>query len=86
MIQSRGDLRGDLLEAIKAQQPNAYGFSIMNWINETKGYGVSFGRLYMVLSELETKGIITSEWGEATPERGFRRKRLYALASVAEKG
>ena len=33
--------------------------------------------LYIALAQLERKGLLSSEWGEATAARGGHRKRLY---------
>jgi sugar-specific transcriptional regulator TrmB len=42
--------------------------------------GVPIHALYPILDRLEQDGRVTSRWGEATPERGGRRPRLYCLS------
>jgi DNA-binding PadR family transcriptional regulator len=42
--------------------------------------GVPIHVLYPTLDRLEREGRVTSRWGEATPERGGHRPRLYSLA------
>ncbi len=39
--------------------------------------------VYVVLRRLEAKGLVTSEMGDATPQRGGRAKRLYSLTPLA---
>jgi DNA-binding PadR family transcriptional regulator len=41
--------------------------------------GPSIAGTYMALSRLEKLGLVESEWGPATAERGWGRKRLYKL-------
>lgn len=43
--------------------------------------GPSIGRLYVSLAKLERFDLVTSEWGEATRERGGYRPRLYTSAT-----
>ncbi len=39
---------------------------------------LSFGRIYADLTKLEQQGLVRSEWGNPTRERGWRRKRLFS--------
>lgn len=39
--------------------------------------GWSLGKFYVVSERLERRGDLLSRWGPATPERGWRRVRLY---------
>ena len=66
--------------SVLLQQPhNAYGTVIRQRIAERTGRDPSVGALYTTLDRLERKGFVTSSWGEATPERGGRRKRFYKV-------
>ena len=56
---------------------DAYGVPISDEIEETTGSEVVLGSVYAALSRLEQKGLVTSELGEATAERGGRAKRYF---------
>jgi len=55
----------------------AYGVSVAEEYKEQSGQGISIPAIHTVLRRLEEKGILKSKMGEASPERGGRRKRLY---------
>src|SRR5687767_13296562 len=40
------------------------------------------GAIYTTLERLQTKGYVTSTWGEPTPERGGRRKRIFTVEAA----
>jgi PadR family transcriptional regulator PadR len=56
---------------------DAYGVPISREIRERASRSVTFGSLYATLERLEHKGLISSELGEPTPERGGRAKRYF---------
>jgi len=47
-------------------------------------FGPSYGSMYNALDQLEKNGQLTSRWGEATLERGWRRPRIYTIAQPKE--
>ena len=55
----------------------AYGVSVSNTYKEKTGNSISIPAIHTVLKRLEAKGMVKSKMGEATSERGGRRKRLY---------
>lgn len=59
----------------------AYGVSISDEIEETTGSEVLLGSVYDALTRLEEKGLIASQLGNATPERGGRAKRHFRPTS-----
>ena len=61
------------------QLDDAYGARIRQEIERRTGRAVSAGAVYTTLERLEARGLLTSSWGEPTPERGGKRKRYYAL-------
>lgn len=66
--------------AVLIQRPgNAYGTTIRERVEEQTGRSISVGAMYTTLDRLEKKGFLSSRWGEATPERGGRRKRYYKI-------
>jgi DNA-binding PadR family transcriptional regulator len=69
--------------AILIQKPgDAYGTTVRERIEDQTGRSVSVGALYTTLDRLEKKGLVSSQWGEATPERGGRRKRYYKIEAA----
>jgi PadR family transcriptional regulator, regulatory protein PadR len=58
---------------------DAYGVTICSEIEARTGRQVSLGAVYKTLDRLEGKTLATSAVGEATAERGGRRKRLYKV-------
>ena len=55
----------------------AYGVPISREIEEQTGRDVAFGTVYATLERLQHKGFVSSELGDATPERGGRAKRYF---------
>lgn len=58
---------------------DAYGTTIRQEVEARTGRAISPGALYTALDRLEKRGYVSSRTGEATPERGGRRKKLYRL-------
>ena len=63
---------------------DAYGFAIIEEMEERLNRKVSIGALQTVLRRLEKKGYLSSEMGEATKVRGGKRKRFFHLTSVGK--
>jgi PadR family transcriptional regulator, regulatory protein PadR len=55
---------------------NAYGAAIREEIESTMGRKCSIAAHYTTIDRLETKGLLKTWMGEATPERGGRAKRM----------
>jgi PadR family transcriptional regulator PadR len=55
----------------------AYGVPISREIEEKTGRETSFGTVYATLERLLEKGLVRSELGDPTPERGGRAKRYF---------
>lgn len=62
----------------------AYGFSIIEEIEERLQRSVSIGSLQVVLKRLETKGYLKSELGEASAVRGGKKKRYYTVTNLGK--
>jgi DNA-binding PadR family transcriptional regulator len=58
---------------------NAYGVPIAREIEARGRRGVSLAGIYATLDRLETKGLVSSQVGEPTPERGGRAKRYFQV-------
>jgi DNA-binding PadR family transcriptional regulator len=63
----------------------AYSVGIITEIDERLNRNVSLGAIQTVLKRLENKGLLKSEFGNATNERGGKRKRLYEVTAEGQK-
>ncbi|MEL7120131.1 MAG: helix-turn-helix transcriptional regulator [Bacteroidota bacterium] len=63
----------------------AYGVSVAEAYEEQIGRSISVPAVHTVLKRLEKKGMIKSHLGEATPERGGRRKRIFEATTYGYK-
>jgi DNA-binding PadR family transcriptional regulator len=88
-----------VLSAVRDLGGNAYGVTIfkalsppmpestrrsrfrlfLHWFKEP-----SLGAIYVALESMEERNLVTSHWGEATEERGGRRKRYYCITRLGE--
>jgi len=78
-------LEQHLLLAIIGLHPNAYGVSIQEHIKERTGREPSTGSIYASLDRLEEKGFVKSRQGEATPERGGKRKLYFTITAPGQR-
>jgi PadR family transcriptional regulator, regulatory protein PadR len=74
-----GEFELVVLRAIANLQGHGYAITIANKVEEFLGRQVSLGAIYATADRLERKGLVKSELGEATPERGGRAKRFYKV-------
>jgi len=76
-----GEFEQLILLALVRLGNNAYGMTVRREIEERAERNVSIGAVYATLDRLEEKGYVTSHFGEATPERGGRAKRFFAISA-----
>jgi PadR family transcriptional regulator PadR len=76
-----GEFEYLLLTAAVRLGSNAYGAAIREEIEQTIGRRCSLGALYTTLDRLETKGLLKTWMGEATPQRGGRPKRMVRVTA-----
>lgn len=67
--------------AVHRLNGTGYGVSIRRTVAEDGGRKMMIGTVYAVLDRLEKRGWVESCWGEATAERGGKRKRLFRLTA-----
>ena len=79
--ESLGDVEHLVLVAVLRLGTDAYGVAIMDEIARRTGREIAKAAIYIALRRLEQKGLLTSSLGEATPERGGRAKRYFALTN-----
>jgi PadR family transcriptional regulator PadR len=68
-----------LLAILRLQRDGAYGVSIRSEIASCTERDPAPGAIYTTLDRLEKKGLVESEVGESTPQRGGRSKRYYSV-------
>ncbi|MEM0910622.1 MAG: PadR family transcriptional regulator, partial [Pseudomonadota bacterium] len=70
-----GEFEQLILLAILHVKNRSYGIEISSTLDEKCGREVSLGALYTTLSRMEAKGLVTSEMGEASAQRGGKAKK-----------
>lgn len=80
-----GEFEEIVLLAIAVMHGQAYGVVLMHEIIEQTGRSVKLNQVHSALQRLEEKGMVKSEVGGATAERGGRRKRLYTVTAHGER-
>src|SRR5258706_14493168 len=68
-----------ILLAILRVGDSAYGVSIANEIEQTGGRTVLLAAIYTALDRLEGNALVTSSYGDPTPERGGGAKRFFKV-------
>ena len=76
MAKNLGQLEESLLLIVMIVE-EAYGVSVAEAYEQHTKKRISIPAVHTVLKRLEGKGMVKSSMGEATPERGGRRKRLF---------
>jgi DNA-binding PadR family transcriptional regulator len=71
-----GDFEYLLITAAAGLGEDAYGAAIREEIEAATGRKCSIGALYTTIDRLETKGLLKTWMGDATPQRGGRAKRM----------
>jgi PadR family transcriptional regulator, regulatory protein PadR len=76
-----GELEQLILLAVLQVGSDAHGRPVRETIEARTGIGLARGTVYVTLDRLERKGYLTSMFGDPTPERGGKAKRLFALTA-----
>ncbi len=75
-----GEFEEVVLLTIASLMDEAYSVNIVDEISKVTGRKTKLGVVHAVLKRMEDKGLITSELGEPTKERGGRRKRFFQVS------
>lgn len=76
-----GDFEQLVMLAVMRLDADAYGTAIRDELKSRAERDVSPGAIFTTLERLESRGLVTSRYGEPTPERGGRSKRYYKLSA-----
>src|SRR5580692_9812269 len=79
-----GEFEYLLITAACGLGEDAYGAAIREAIEATTGRKCSIGALYTTIDRLETKGLVKTWMGDATPQRGGRAKRMVRVTAKGE--
>ena len=79
---SLGEFEQIVLLAILRLDDRAYGVTIRAEIAERTDREPAPGALYTTLDRLEEKGLVTSRFGDPTPQRGGRAKRFFKVTGA----
>ncbi|MGH9217920.1 MAG: PadR family transcriptional regulator [Vicinamibacterales bacterium] len=71
-----------ILLAVLRMENDAYGVTIAREIEDKAGRTVQLPAIYAALDRLEKQGLVRSWVGEATPQRGGRAKKHFALTAA----
>ncbi|GAB3279504.1 hypothetical protein GCM10027347_54260 [Larkinella harenae] len=76
-----GEFEEVVLLAVAIRAGDAYGAAIVSEIERQMGRSVNLGAVHSALNRLQEKGMVKSEMGGMSAERGGRRKRLYSVTA-----
>lgn len=79
-----GEFEELVLLTVAVLYDSAYGVAVQKEINNRTGRKVTISTVHSALKRLEKKGFATSQYGEATPQRGGRRKLLFHVTMVGK--
>lgn len=63
----------------------AYAYKIGEEFKSQTGRTISVGAVHSTLTRLDEKGLLTSQMGEPSADRGGRRKRIYSLTAYGKR-
>lgn len=79
---SLGEFEEIVLLITASLEDDAYGVTITMEIEKQTGRSPGFNTVHTTLQRLEEKGLLTSEMGGETTERGGRRKRYFKITKL----
>ena len=86
---TKGNFLGELDELVLLttavlHDEGAYGFSVVQEIEDKIGKKISLSAVHTVLYRLQDRGLVQSELGGASHNRGGRRKRLFYVSQLGK--
>lgn len=79
-----GEFEELVLLSVGMLYDEAYGVRVQEALAQEAGREASISAVHATLYRLEKKGLLRSEMGDPTPERGGRRKRLFRVTGAGE--
>ncbi|MBN2246454.1 MAG: helix-turn-helix transcriptional regulator [Candidatus Aminicenantes bacterium] len=84
-METIGRREEQILLAVGSLGEEAYLVSIKKFLSQIQGKTLSIGAVHIPLRRLERSGLISSCFGDSSPVRGGRRKKIYSLTEKAVK-
>ena len=79
-----GEFEELVLLTIALLYDHAYSVAVMEELGVRLERPISLGAVHRTMQRLEEKGLVQSQFGESTAERGGRRKRLFIVTAAGE--
>nr|WP_295921894.1 helix-turn-helix transcriptional regulator [uncultured Dyadobacter sp.] len=79
-----GEFEELVLLTIARLYNDAYSAAVVEELSRRLERPMSLGAVHRTMQRLEEKGLVQSQFGQATAERGGRRKRLYTVTTAGE--
>jgi len=76
-----GEFEELVLLTVAVLEGQAYGVVLLHEITAQTGRALRLNQVHSALQRLEEKGMLESEMGEPTAERGGRRKRYFKVTA-----
>lgn len=70
-----------IMLAILRLRNDGYGVTIARELEHTAGRSTTLAAIYLALDRLERQGLVTSELGDATAQRGGRAKKYFRVTT-----
>jgi PadR family transcriptional regulator, regulatory protein PadR len=80
-----GEFEEVVLLTVAVLGEGAYGVAITDELDRQTGRSVSISAVHAALHRLQEKGMLSSRMGDATAERGGRRKRLFTVTVLGSR-
>lgn len=80
-----GELEQLVLLALLRLGRAGYGVTVRQELQQRARRTLSLGTVYKTLLRLESKGMVSSQVGDPTPERGGRRKKHYVVTAAGRR-
>ncbi len=80
-----GEFEELVLLTIAFLYDEAYSVAVVEELSRRVDRPVILGVVHRTMQRLEEKGLVSSRFGEATAERGGRRKRLFTVTPTGER-
>ena len=80
-----GEFEEFVLLTVAVLGDGAYGVTITDELDRQTGRAVSISAVHAALHRLQEKGMLSSYLGDATAERGGRRKRLFQVTVLGSR-
>ncbi len=79
-----GEFEELILSLVAILDGKAYGVLVMEELERQVARKANISAVHSALRRLEDKGLVESQWSEATAARGGRRKRLFAISAAGQ--